>query len=145
MGSPIHSHGLDPALAARREQLQRILPRLYKLTAHEALFLLRNSFGIPRLQYLLQALPCSSSTETSYFDEVVKEALISICNVSLNPGSWAQASLPVRWGGIGVRSTVDLAPSAFISSYLASSPIMNNLLPPWAMSSPDPAFEEATL
>jgi len=96
LGSPIHLHGMDPALAARREQLTKILPRLYKLTAHEALFLLRNSFGIPRLLYFLRTSPYLSSSETYKFDEVIRKALSSICNVSLNLHSWAQASLPVR-------------------------------------------------
>jgi hypothetical protein len=144
LGSPIHPSGTDPALVARREQLEQILPRLYKLTAHEALFLLRSSFAIPRLQYLLRTSPCSSSTETTRFDEIVREALASICNARLNSDSWSQASLPIRWGGIGVRSTVDLAPSAFLSSLLASSSIIHNLLPPWALLTPDQALDEAT-
>jgi len=37
--------------------------------------------------------------------------------------SWIQATLPVRWDGLGVRSVVDLGPSA----YLASSCLVRNL------------------
>ena len=129
LGSPIHPCGTDSALEARREQLRNILPRLYKLTAHEALFLLRSSFAVPRLLYILRTSPCSTSSVTTLLDEVIREALESICNVRLTADSWEQASLPVRWGGIGVRSTVDLAPSAFLSSILASSSIIHTLLP----------------
>ena len=49
----------------------------------------------------------------------------------------------MRWGGIGVRSTVDLAPSAFLSSLYASSPTIQRLLPAWTTQAPDPVLSEA--
>ena len=87
-------------------QLESVLPRLMKMAAHEAFFLLRSCFAVPRLLYLLRTAPCSSSPGTIRLDDIIKGALTSICNIKLDADSWAQASLPVRWGGIGVRSTV---------------------------------------
>jgi len=136
LGSPIHTCGVDPALVARRVQLEGVLPRLLKMAAHEAFFLLRSCFAIPRLVYLLRTSPCSTSAETTHLDEVIKSALSSLLNVKLGEETWAQASLPVRWGGIGVRSTVDLAPSAFLSSMHAASSLMQLLLPTWAQLAP---------
>ena len=145
MGSPIHPCGTDYALETRREQLRNILPRLYKLIPHEALFLLRSSFAVPRLLYILRTSLCSTSSETTRLNEVIRETLESICNVRLVADTWAQASFPARWGGIGVRSTVDLAPSAFLSALHASTSIMHTLLPPRALQSPDPTLEGASL
>ena len=143
LGSPIHSEGVQEALVQRCDQLKDVLPRLFKMAAHEAFYLLKSCFAIPRLLYLLRTTPCSSSPGTILFDEVIRNALSSIANIKLDDDSWMQASLPVRWGGTGVRSVVDLAPSAFLSSIHAASSFLETILPPWARQSPDPALDEA--
>src|SRR5277367_3746580 len=97
LGSHIHTCGVDPALVAQRVQLEGVLPRLMKMAAHEAFFLLRSCFAIPRLIYLLRTSPCSTSAETIHLDEVIKSALSSLLNVKLGEETWMQASLPVRW------------------------------------------------
>jgi len=38
--------------------------------------------------------------------------------------SWSQATLLVRWGGLGVKSIVDLAPSAFLASFCLVRPLI---------------------
>lgn len=43
--------------------------------------------------------------------------------------SWIQASLPILYGGIGVRSVKQLAPSAYLSSYHRCSQLVNAILP----------------
>ena len=44
-----------------------------------------------------------------------------ILNVHKTEATWIQASLPVRWGCIGVRGVEDLAPSSIgIPSYALS-------------------------
>ena len=47
------------------------------------------------------------------------------------PGPVWQASptLPVRWGGIGVRSVVHLAPSAYLASAFCTADLTQSLLP----------------
>ena len=42
LGAPIHTSGVDLALAAKCSQLESVLPRLMKMAAHEAFFLLRS-------------------------------------------------------------------------------------------------------
>jgi hypothetical protein len=54
-----------------------------------------------------------------------------------------QASLPVRWGGIGVRSATTIAPSAFLSSLFASENFIRQLLPANATFLVDPLADEA--
>jgi len=72
LGSPIDARGVDPALAAKREQLEGVIPRLKKMAAHEAFYLLRSCFAIPRLLYLLRSAPCFASAEATSLDEVIK-------------------------------------------------------------------------
>ena len=49
--------------------------------------------------------------------------------MELDDLSWAQATLPVPRGGLGVRSVVVLAPSAFLASAAATSDLQARLLP----------------
>jgi len=58
--------------------------------------------------------------------------------------AWNQATLPLRWGGIGVRSAHRLAPSAFLASAVGATELLSQILPVRIMSAPDPAIELAT-
>ena len=56
---------------------------------------------------------------------------------------WAQASLPVCFGGLGFRSAVQLAPSAYLASGVASSDLIYCILPSCFQSTPFPDRDEA--
>jgi hypothetical protein len=65
LGTPIHVDGIDRAIRDRLASLELAVPRLKKLSSHEALFLLRNSLAMPKLQYLLRTAPCFLSSVTT--------------------------------------------------------------------------------
>ena len=48
--------------------------------------------------------------------------------LSITDAAWHQASLPVWAGGLGFRSAVQLAPSAFLASAMAATPIFQSIL-----------------
>ena len=77
------------------------------------------------------------------YDALLRETLSSTLNVNLNDDRWLQASLPVRWGGIGVREAVLLAPSAFLASAAGSSKLVLRLLPTRIHASTEPYFNDA--
>ena len=52
----------------------------------------------------------------------------NIC-FSSDDNLWLQASLPVRYGGLGIRCAVQLAPSAFLSSVEGASDLVHQILP----------------
>jgi hypothetical protein len=60
------------------------------------------------------------------FDKVLQESLQTILNTKLDESSWNQASLPVTFGGIGVRKPQD---AAFISSVYGARETVEKLLP----------------
>ena len=64
-----------------------------------------------------------------YYNINVKTGLESVLNVMFSEYQWLQASLPVRDGGIGVRSVVSLAPSAFLASAVSSRSLQNEIIP----------------
>ena len=91
--------------------------RLKDIHHQDALFLLRNCFAIPKLLYLLRTSTCFLLDGLlEIFDNTIKLSLISLLNVSLTEDQVLQSSLPINCGGLGLRSAIHLAPSAFIAS-----------------------------
>ena len=79
--------------------------------------------------YLLRTAPCTGSAELRKFDIVLREALSTTLNIDIDDDRWIQASLPVRWGGLGIRSVVSLAPSAYLASAASTKELTASLLP----------------
>lgn len=78
---------------------------------------LKNSFSIPKVLYVLRtALIFLLATSLVAYDELQRSILEDIVNVQLGERAWSQASLPVKDGGLGIRSAMVLAPSAYLSS-----------------------------
>lgn len=72
-----------------------------------------------------------TSNSLSEFDSILMSFLSEITNTCLVPSSpaWLQASLPVKFSGLGVRSAVDLAPSAFLASIYSTASLVHSILP----------------
>ena len=131
LGSPIGDNDcVSAAIQDKVSALQRMIDRLAFLSAHDALLLLRSSFSIPKLLYLLRSAPCFASDTLKVYDSVLASTLSKITNTSINPSSaaWLQASLPVILGGLGVGSAVDVAPSAFLASAYSLSALVQSIL-----------------
>ena len=91
--------------------------------------LLRYSFAIPKVLYVLRSSPCFTSTHLSDFDDL-RDILSDITNVILELGpAWLQASLPVRAGAIGIRSAAQLALSAYLASAAGCTNLVQQILP----------------
>ena len=81
----------------------------------------------------------------SDFDNLQRSILGDIANIRIDDDdlAWAQASLPVGAGGLGIRSVLQLAPSAFLASAAGSSDLIHQILPSRLRSLPYPAVEDA--
>ena len=131
LGSPIGGiEGLRDTLMAKTRSLRVVGNRLHHLQAHDALCLLRHAFALPKLLYTLRTSPCFFAPEVQGFDSLLRSLLSSILNINLTDSAWSQASLPVRCGGLGVRSATLLAPSAFLASAAGSADLVHDILPP---------------
>ena len=145
LGSPIGSEeAISDAIRVKTGMLEVMGNRLNLLPSHDALLLLRSSFAIPKVLYLLRIAPCFLSPELGGFDDLLRSLLSSIVNIPLsNESTWLQASLPVRAGGIGIRKTVQLAPSAYLASAAGCSDLIQQILPPRLHSTVDLHVEMA--
>jgi len=101
------------------------------LSNHEGLFLLKNALSVPKLLYLLRSSPCFGSRGAIRFDEAIRSALALVTNCLLSDEAWLQAALPVRWGGMGIRSISSLVGSAFLASAASIKILASSLLPQW--------------
>ena len=129
LGAPLQREGLDEVLATHCSTLSLAVSRLRHLSSHEALYLLKHSLATPNLQYVLRTSPAFSSSELDNYDRILFDAIENINNITLEPSSLMQACLPVRWGGLGIRSAVALAPCAFLASIFASQALVQQILP----------------
>jgi len=65
--------------------------------------------------------------------------------VDLSDDQWAQASLLVRNGGLGIRSAQMLAPSAFLASAASTLELQQSILPPSIQTLADKSTETVEL
>ena len=64
-------------------------------------------------------------------------------NLERGDSAWEQATLPVGLGGLGIRSAVDVAPSAYLSSAHSSAQLVEAILPESHLTIPTPFVDEA--
>ena len=132
LGSPLGDvECISNTIREKTASLRIMGDRLSFLHAQDALLLLRHSFAIPKLLYTLRTAPCFLSHELRSYDDLLRSITSRIANVPLSESdpAWTQASLPVKQGGLGVRSAVQLAPSAFLASAAGSSGLVSQIVP----------------
>ena len=82
LGTAISDEAVRGVLEAKLQDLKRLSSRLLDLDAHDALFLLRNCFAIPKLLYILRTSPCFDCTVLGQYDTQLRETL-EILNISM--------------------------------------------------------------
>ena len=129
LGAPIgDEQSVEECLASKNESFSRLCSRLELMEAHDALYLLRFCFAAPKLLYILRCSPCFKSGALGIFDQQLRSCAGKILNINFSDQAWLQTTLPVRHGGLGIRSARDLALPAFLSSLHATTVIIEGLL-----------------
>ena len=130
LGSPLMADRcLDDKLGEKCRELELMVTRIAQIDSHYALTILRNSLGVPKLLHMLRTSRCFDSSRLVEFDGILKSGLETILNVELSGSQWEQACLPIREGGLGIRTAVSLAPSAFLASAVSSCELQQDILP----------------
>jgi len=120
---------VDKVFSSKLAVFRLLTSRLTSLNAHDALFLLKDCFSIPKLLYSLRCASCFKSKILSEYDDVMQLTFKVVLNVDLSDTIWKQVTLPVSSGGLGVRLSIDLALPAFLSSGNSSLELTLLLLP----------------
>ena len=121
--------------------------RISYLQVQDALLLLQHSLTTPSLLYLLRTTPCFWSPKLALFDETLFQIISSVYNNSFSTEDhlWTQASLPVKFGRLGIRSFIHHAPSAFLASLAGSSKLVYHIIWLDGVSCSTPESEAALL
>lgn len=129
LGAPLFTgDALDDALDNCCRMLSSAIVKLSSIASHDALILLRGCFSTPKVMHLLRCAPCTDHPSLSSFDNLLKAGVGKITNLELTDSQWLQASLPIREGGLGVRSVTSLATSAYLASAAGTLDLQNQIL-----------------
>ena len=129
LGAPIGVDAARHCLNAKLTKFDVFSSNLRKVDYHHAFFLLKNCLHVPKLLYTLRSAPCFFQNELlQKIDTTVINSLESICNVRFDSCAQIQAFLPVKLGGLGIASVMQLAPAAFLASVTGCRTLMQTLL-----------------
>jgi hypothetical protein len=91
--------------------------------------LIKNCLFIPKFNFLLRTTPfwkfsnCFNSIDSS-----LKPSLERILNLRLTDLQWRQSTLPIIFGGLGIRRISDICLPAFLSSIHGVKKLVSLLL-----------------
>ena len=89
LGVPLSTRdAMDEALLSRCHDFALAIDRLKLLSAHDALVLLRSSFGDPKMTHTLRSGPCAEHLSLDRFDTLLRDGLCHITNSFLTDVSW---------------------------------------------------------
>lgn len=130
LGAPLTRTSTEKLLRKKKIQLSTLLERLNGLKHHIAYYLLKHCLAIPKLTYILRTSCCFNFEDELYdMDNNIKSTLENIINSRLDTTQWTLSSLPVNFGGIGIRKISDVALPAFLSSVNSVTELVNLILP----------------
>ncbi|KAF2904614.1 hypothetical protein ILUMI_01552 [Ignelater luminosus] len=117
LGGPLNVQSTAKLLNQKHDEMKLLFSRLKFLQSHMAYFLLRNCFSIPKLTYLLRTSPAWAAIEIiNAIDRSIEVAFEFIYNILFDEQQWCIASLPIKFGGLGLRKASDIMLSAFLAS-----------------------------
>ena len=97
-----------------------------------AYHIIRHCLFVPKLTYVLRCAPLWRFPNLiKPLDERIKDVLTKILNSDLSDSSWTQASLPIRYGGLGIRKISSIALPACISSAYSSTVLFQKIMHTW--------------
>ena len=117
LGAPIFDESIPNYISEKVSKFEQTSEGLLKINPHMALSIIRCCTFVPKFTYVMR---CSHLWKfenlLNSLDNILKEKLCEILNCPLDDTSWCQASLPIRFGGLGIRKTSSVALPAFLAS-----------------------------
>ena len=99
LGAPVGSNAIPTVLGEKLQALKRLCNRLSLILPHQAFFLLKNAFSLPRLMYFLRSVPCFLHEPVLRdYDNVIKLAFQRLASIQVNISMWTQVTLTTRIG-----------------------------------------------
>src|SRR6218665_574874 len=126
LGAPLSTaDALQATLDFRISELDRMTKRLTLIAKQDALLILRSSLESPKLLHTLRCSPCASHPSLVVYDSLIHKLIL---NVAITESQWAQAALPIKMGGLGIRRVSWLALPAILASAAGTLPLQSSIL-----------------
>ncbi|XP_063629995.1 uncharacterized protein LOC134801393 [Cydia splendana] len=129
LGTPIFDNYFSTFISNSVSKFQNYADRLLEISPHSALTILKFCLFVPKLMYVLRCSPFWKHQNLLLpIDIMVQTTLERILNLKLSDQSWLQASLPVRYGGLGLRRISSVSLPVFLSSVHSSADLVGKIL-----------------
>jgi hypothetical protein len=131
LGAPVGSPDfVEAALQERLAKVKKITELLPSLRDPQIEYVvLRSCLALGKFMYNLRTVDTTAHQPLLIsFDAVTREALSRILGSPVPGDAWQQANLSASQGGMGLRSARDHAAAAYATSFLASLPILEQLI-----------------
>ncbi|KPJ12288.1 Retrotransposable element SLACS 132 kDa protein [Papilio machaon] len=131
LGAPVLEAAFTKIVEDQILKFQESSSRLKDINPHMAYFIIKFCHFVPKTTYTLRCTPLWAHNDLlSRLDETIRVVLNSTFNCPLNDRCWAQATLPIRHGGLGIRKISCVALPAFLSSVYSSVNLVGSILGP---------------
>jgi hypothetical protein len=129
LGSPIFDQGFKNTVEKTIITVENLLNKTELLNRHVAYTLIKNCLFIPKFNFLLRTTSFwKFSNYVNSIDSSLKSCLERILNLRLTDLQWRQSTLPIRFGGLGIRRISDICLPAFLSSINGVKKLVSLLL-----------------
>ncbi|XP_072937198.1 uncharacterized protein [Epargyreus clarus] len=129
LGAPVFADSIPSFAQNQIQNFHNVSDRLFKINSHMALFLIRNCLFAPKFIYFLRCSPFFKfSNILNDIDTIILNTLSSVSNCQISDRAWTQASLPIRYGGLGVRKISSVSLPAFLSSTHSTQDLVSKIL-----------------
>jgi hypothetical protein len=128
LGSPIFDQGFKHAIEKTIITFENLLHKAELLSRHVTYTLIKNCLFIPKFNFLLRTTPFWKFSNYVNSSSSLKSSLERILNLRLTDLQWYQFTLPIRFGGLGIRRISDICLPAFLSSIYGVKKLVSLLL-----------------
>jgi hypothetical protein len=129
LGSPFFEQGFKNTVEKTIITVENLLTKAEFLSRHVAYTLIKNCLFIPKFIFLLRTTPFwKFSNYVNSIDSSLKSSVERILNLPLSDLQWCQTTLPIRFGGLGIRRISDICLPAFLSSVHGVKKLVSQLL-----------------
>lgn len=131
LGAPLLDDSVPLFIKEQVDKFQQTSDRLLGINSHMAITIIKFCLFVPQFTYVLRCCHLwKFQNLLSAVDDCVSDLLTKVLNCRLTVEAWTQASLPVRFGGIGIRKVSSVSLPAFIASAFGCTNLFNKIINP---------------
>lgn len=131
LGCPIFDQSFENFINVKIQNFKATSHRLNKINMHSAYAIMKHCLFVPKFTYILRGSHLwKHPILLLNLDSIILDTLTSVFNISFGELTWTQATLPIRFGGLGIRKISSIALPAFLASVHGAQILIGKILAP---------------